>query len=56
MSAQDERRSQSHSVASSQSSHSATINAVKFNPFDETLFTVLYTFHKEGRFPQIFWI
>ncbi|KAA6367840.1 MAG: hypothetical protein EZS28_036633, partial [Streblomastix strix] len=45
------------SVASSQSSSAAAaLNVIRFNAFDEVLFAMLYTFHKEPRLGQLFYI
>ncbi|KAA6393288.1 MAG: hypothetical protein EZS28_011185 [Streblomastix strix] len=51
MSFDEEKRSTS---TNSTTSTNQQLNVVRFNAFDEILFSMLYTFHKEPRFSQIF--
>ncbi|KAA6358876.1 MAG: hypothetical protein EZS28_045597, partial [Streblomastix strix] len=49
------RASDNQSVSSTQSQNGA-LAIVRFNPFDEVVFAMFYSFHKEGRFQMPFWI
>ncbi|KAH7819913.1 uncharacterized protein MONOS_15734 [Monocercomonoides exilis] len=51
----DDQRSVSRSV-SSDSSTANSMAVVKFDGIDHALFSLLYTLHREPRFPQIYWI
>ncbi|KAA6368262.1 MAG: hypothetical protein EZS28_036211 [Streblomastix strix] len=52
----DDKRSMGQSVSSTDSSTQSGMSLIRFNAFEEMLFTVLYMFHKEKRFPMFFWL
>ncbi|KAA6403016.1 MAG: hypothetical protein EZS28_001459 [Streblomastix strix] len=51
----DDKKSIS-SASSSSSSQAAALNVIRFNAIDEVLFAMLYTFHKEPRNGQFFYV
>ncbi|KAA6357875.1 MAG: hypothetical protein EZS28_046598, partial [Streblomastix strix] len=49
-------KSEDKSISSTTSHSGSALSVIRFNPLDEVIFAMLYSYHKEDRFPQAFWI